>query len=278
MKKRNSMPTPPLKFKQVLLAKRQQHQQDLKEQAECWQESLDIVTESVRKNSWRRTRLLKNSQSTCKRPRRSWNNMKDGVSRVNSRKLFAESNALFSSFSKEDESEAQSQQPLLPQAPLTPAVCHGSSLTPSIYLPQRYLFNGPLPPILGDWRNTWNKPQLKRRLQELTSNGKLIGMLSSKKPLSKIQRLEESQQASVGGQAPTLPTTQAYPTGHITGLTIGQPSPVLPSSANRGPWAAMRDRFQMMTSLPQAPLLTRASTSVLHLLQFLANMVLLYQP
>ena len=71
--------------------------------------------------------------------------------------------------------------------------------------------------------------------------------------LSKIQRLEESPQASVGGQDPT---------GHTTGLTIGQPSPVLPSSASRGAWAAPRERLPMMTAVPQAPPLTGASTGV----------------
>ena len=54
----------------------------------------------------------------------------------------------------------------------------------------------------------------------------------------KIRSLEE-QQAS--GSAPTFPTTQHPLGGQTTGLTIGQPNPVLPSSGQRGPWASTRD-------------------------------------
>ena len=58
------------------------------------------------------------------------------------------------------------------------------------------------------------------------------------------------------GSAPTLPTTQHYPLGgQTTGLTIGQPNPVLPSSVQRGPWVSTRERFQQTIASQPTPLL-----------------------
>ena len=74
-------------------------------------------------------------------------------------------------------------------------------------------------------------------------------------------RLLEEQQAS--GSAPTLPTTQHYPLGgQTTGLTIGQPNPVLPSSVQRGPWAFTHERFQQTIPSQPTPLLAGVSTGV----------------
>ena len=95
------------------------------------------------------------------------------------------------------------------------------------------------------------------------SNGTRIGDAELREALEKIQLLEGSQQARVAGTAPTLPTTQAYPTGRTTGLTIGQPATALPAANNRGPWAATRDRYQQQAMpLPQTPVMTGVSTGV----------------
>ena len=74
--------------------------------------------------------------------------------------------------------------------------------------------------------------------------------------------LEEHQQATAVGTAPTLPTTQAYPSGHTTGLTIGQPQVTLPNPAHRGPWATTRERYQQQVPLPTTPCMTGVSVGV----------------
>ena len=83
--------------------------------------------------------------------------------------------------------------------------------------------------------------------------------------LHKIQMLEEHQQAAAVGTAPTLPTTQAYPSslsGHTTGLTIGQPQVTSPNPAHRGPWATTRERYQQQVPLPTTPCMAGVSVGV----------------
>ena len=73
--------------------------------------------------------------------------------------------------------------------------------------------------------------------------------------LTRISQLESSE-ARVGGVAPSLPPTMAYPTEGVSSqLTIGQPTPCLPGSASKGPWAYTRERLQQQNSaLPPQPL------------------------
>ena len=83
--------------------------------------------------------------------------------------------------------------------------------------------------------------------------------------LQKIQMLEEHHQAAAVGMAPTLPTTQAYPSGlsgQTTGLTIGQPQVALPNPAHRGPWATTRERYQQQVPLPGTPCMSGVSAGV----------------
>ena len=248
----------------VLSAERQQHQRDLKEQAERWQASLDIVTEGAQEEILERNDTIEELTQYLEETAQEMEHYEEWCETYQQELAFTETNQLFQDFNREDESEAeaQAQKPLLSTAPLTPAVCFGSSLTTQ-HLP---------PPTLPFQRASPSNPARLEEQQEQKVAEEEAARASQeweahrdaelREALFKIQRLEESQQASVGGQAPTLPTTQAYPPGNTTGLTIGQPSPVLPSSANRGPWAATRERFQMMTSLPQTPLVAGASTGV----------------
>ena len=127
-------------------------------------------------------------------------------------------------------SEAAAAKKALPQpAPLTPAVLQTSALS-----------SQHLPPTLRArfLKRPRNKNRKRDSLKQTlpSRSGSPTETLNSKEARLKIRLLEE-QQAS--GSAPTLPTTQHYPlAGQTTGLTIGQPSPVLPSSVQRGPWAS----------------------------------------
>ena len=229
----------------VLSAERQQHQQNLKEQAKRWQQSLDIVTEGAQEEILERNDTIKELTQYLEEIAQELEHYEEWCDSYHQQLAFTETNQLFQDFNRDEDSEAeaQAQKPLLSTAPLTPPVCFGSSLTTQ-HLP---------PPTLPFQRACPSNPQRLEKQQEQIAAEEKAARASQqweahrdaelREALSKIQRLEESQQASVGGQAPTLPTTQAYTPGNTTGLTIGQASPVLPSSANRGPWAATRERF-----------------------------------
>ena len=222
----------------VLSAERQQHQRDLKEQADRWQASLDMVAGGAQEEILERNDTIEELTQCLEETALEMEHYEEWCETYQQELAFTETNQLFRDFNREEESEAeaQAQKPLLSTAPLTPAVCFGSSLTTQ-HLP---------PPTLPFQRASPSNPaRLEEQLQEqqvaeeeaarATQEWEAHRDAELREALLKIQRLEESQQASVGGQAPTLPTTQAYTLGNnTTGLTIGQPNPVLPSS--RKPW------------------------------------------
>ena len=188
---------------------------------------------------------------------------------------FAETNALFRSFNADNAEEEATQgamaaKPLPQPSPLTPAVLQLSSLNSSHLPPSSLPFQKKAPRV--SVRTSGQEQEAAAEQQQLQQEAAMANQQweahrdqELRDALSKIQMLEEQQQAIAVGTAPTLPTTQVYPSGlsgHTTGLTIGQPQVTLPNPAHRGPWAMTRERYQQQVPLPTTPCMAGVSVGV----------------
>ena len=128
----------------LLSAERQQYDKDLKEQAERWQQSLDMVTQGAEDE-------LREEQEDCQELRQElaeaqttlleWDDWYDTeylplLEHQEDEHSFAETNALFRSFNSGNAEEEATQlamaaKPLPQSSPLTPAVLQQSSLNSS---------------------------------------------------------------------------------------------------------------------------------------------------
>ena len=169
----------------VLSAERQQHQRDLKEQAERWQASLDMVTEGAQEEILERNDTIEELTQYLEETAQEMEHYEEWCETYQQELAFTETNQLFQT-SIEEMSPRQRLRlrnlfSLLLLSHLQFAL-GPLSLLSTYHLPL-YLSNGPLLPILRGWRNNnKSKRLLKKRQPELLSNGKLTGMLSSEKP------------------------------------------------------------------------------------------------
>ena len=144
-------------------------------------------------------------------------------------------------------------KPLLPSAPITPAVPHNPALS-SRHLPSanslvRFAESSSEKEASAEKEQQEARATAARALEEWESQKEF----ELREALARISQLESSE-ARVGGVAPSLPPTMAYPTGGVSSqLTIGQPNPCLPGSVNKDPWAYTRERPQQTSALPPQP-------------------------
>ena len=242
----------------------------MKEQAERWQQSLDMVTQGAEDE-------IREEQEDCQELRQEladaqttlleWDDWYDtaylpflpflehqeeGVSRS------------FNSGNAEEEATqgAMAAKPLPQSSPLTPAVLKQSSLNSSHLPPSSLPFQKKAPRV--SVTTSGQEQEAAAEQQQLQQEAAMANQQweahcdqELRDALLEIQMLEEHQQATAVGTAPTLPTTQAYPSGlsgHTTGLTIGQPQVTLPNPAHRGPCATTRERGTRNRCLCQLPL------------------------
>ena len=157
---------------------------------------------------------------------------------------------------KQEETEAASNaatKPSLPPAPVTPAVLHNPVLS-SRHLPPanslvRFAEASSEKETDAEQEQQEARATAARALEEWGSQKEF----ELREALARISKLESSE-ARMGGVAPSLPPTMAYPIGGVSSqLTIGQPNPCIPGSVNKGPWAYTRERLQQTAALPPQP-------------------------
>ena len=148
---------------------------------------------------------------------------------------------------EEEETGAASSaatKPSLPSAPITPAVLHNPVLSSS-HLPSasslvRFAESSSEKETEAEQEQQEARATAARALEEWESQKEF----ELREALARISQLESSE-ARMGGTAPSLPPTMAYPTGGVSSqLTIGQPNPCIPGSVNKGPWAYTGERLQ----------------------------------
>ena len=267
----------------LLSAERQQYDKDLKEQAERWQQSLDMVTQGAEEE-------LREEQEDCQELRQElaeaqttlleWDEWYDTeylplLEQQEEEHSLAETNALFRSFNPGNAEEEATQgamaaKPLPQSSPLTPAVLQQSSLNSSHLPPSSLPFQKRAPRVSlatrgQEQEDAAAQQQLQQEAAMANQEWEAHRDQELRDALQKLQMYEEQQQATAVGTAPTLPTTQAYPSGlsgHTTGLTIGQPQVTLPNPAHRGPWATTRERYQQQVPLPTTPCMAGVSVGV----------------
>ena len=162
----------------LLSAERQQYDKDLKEQAERWQQSLDMVTQGAEDE-------LREEQEDCQELRQElaeaqttlleWDDWYDTeylplLEHQEDEHSFAETNALFRSFNSGNAEEEATQgamaaKPLPQSSPLTPAVLQQSSLNSSHLPPSSLPFQKKAPRVsLATSGQEQDRPlQLERR-------------------------------------------------------------------------------------------------------------------
>ena len=266
----------------LLSAERQQYDKDLKEQAERWQQSLDMVTQGAEEE-------LREEQEDCQELRQElaeaqttlleWDEWYDTeylplLEQQEDEHSLAETNALFQSFNPGNAEEEATQgamaaKPFPQSSPLTPAVqqssLNSSHLPPSSLPFQRRAPRASVATRGQEQEDAAAQQQLQQEAAMANQEWEAHRDQELRDALQKLQMYEEQHQATVVGTAPTLPTTQAYPSGlpgHTTGLTIGQPQVTLPNPAHRGPWATTRERYQQQVPLPTTPCVAGVSVGV----------------
>ena len=140
--------------------------------------------------------------------------------------------ALFRSFNSGNAEEEATQgamaaKPLPQSSPLTPAVLQQSSLNSSHLPPSSLPFQKKAPRVsLATSGQEQEEAAVQQQLQQeaamANQEWEAHRDQELRDALHKIQLLEEHQQDAAVGTAPTVPTTQAYPSGlsgHTTGLT-----------------------------------------------------------
>ena len=255
----------------------------MKEQAERWQQSLDMVTQGAEEE-------LREEQEDCQELRQElveaqttlleWDEWYDTeylplLEQQEDEHSRAETDALFRSFNFSNAEEEATQgamaaKPLPQSSPLTPAVLQQSSLNSSHLPPSSLPFQKRAPRVSLATRGQEQEEaaaqqQLQQEAAMANQEWEAYRDQELRDALHKLQMYEEQQQATAVGTAPTLPTTQAYPSGlsgHTTGLTIGQPQVTLPNPAHRGPWATTRERYQQQVPLPTTPCMAGVSVGV----------------
>ena len=257
----------------LLSAERRQRDIDLDDQAERWQEAVDMITTGAQEELNHEIQECTMEEMTNQELRQeleeaqndltAWDDWYNDnhlpfLEAQESEASFAQTNELMAGFNKPESSEQTAAKKALPQpAPLTPAVLQSSALS-SRHLP---------PTSLPFSSRKVSEKTAQQEQEERLAEANFAQQEWQSHRDAELQeahlkiRLLEEQQAS--GTVPTLPTTQQYSHGgQTTGLTIGQPNPVLPSSGQRGPWASTRERFQQPIPTQPTPLLAGASTGV----------------
>ena len=208
------MPIAPLEFNQSCRQSASNTSEDLKEQTERWQTSLDMVTEGAQEEILERNDTIKELTQYLEEIAQELEHYEKWRETYQHELAFTETNQLLSLTSTEETSQRQrlrlrnlSSQLLLLR--LQSALDHLSLLS-TYHLPL-YLSNGPLLPILRGWRNNKSKWLLKKRQSELLSNGKLTGMLSSEKPCPRYRGSKNLSKPMLVDRRPphrhTLPVT-----------------------------------------------------------------------